>query len=100
MLAMLNNLRPQQSIHFKETSTEENNRVTVEGEANTVNALNNYIDQLKASGQFEVLAPPKTSTRSGKTSFTLQLGYLHREPQAPAPTQPKTAETTMPQSQS
>ena len=100
MLAMLNNLRPQQSIHFKETSTEENNRVTVEGEANTVNALNNYIDQLKASGQFEVLASPKTSTRSGKTSFTLQLGYLHREPQAPAPTQPKTAETPMPQSQS
>lgn len=82
VLEVLNSLRPAKSIHFNETSTEENNQVTIEGEATTVNALNAYIDQLKASGQIELLAPPKTLTRSGKTTFSVELGYLHREPKA------------------
>ena len=88
MLEVLNDLRPVKSIHFNETSTEENNRVTVEGEAKTVNALNAYIDQLKASGQIELLAEPKTLTRSGKTTFSVELGYLHREPEPTPPVKP------------
>ena len=96
MLETLNIIRPYQSIHFTETSTEENNRVTLEGEANTVNALNDYIEKLKASGQFEILTPPKTFTRSGKTSFTLQLSYLHREAQTPAIKKPDKAQPESP----
>ncbi|MGB0184407.1 MAG: hypothetical protein ACPF9Q_03160 [Opitutales bacterium] len=91
MLEVLNNLRPVKSIHFNETSTEENNQVTIEGEATTVNALNAYIDQLKASGQIELLAEPKTLTRSGKTTFSVELGYLHREPEPTPPGEPAAA---------
>ncbi len=91
MLEVLNKLRPAKSIHFNETSTEENNQVTVEGEATTVNALNAYINQLKDSGQIELLAPPKTLTRSGKTTFSVELGYQHREPEPSPPGKPAAA---------
>ncbi|NCG08075.1 MAG: hypothetical protein GWO81_00655 [Verrucomicrobia bacterium] len=91
VLELINNLRPTKSIHFSETSTEENNHITIEGEANTVNALNNYIDQLKASGQLALLSPPKTLTRSGKTTFSVELSYTHRETPKPRPTEPAQA---------
>lgn len=100
VLELINNLRPAKSIHFNEASTEENNRITIEGEANTVNALNAYIDQLKASGQLELLAPPKTLTRSGRTTFSVELSYTHREPEAPRPTKPVQAPKREPAPQS
>jgi hypothetical protein len=96
VLELINKLRPTNSIYFSETSTEENNHITIEGEANTVNALNQYIDQLKASGQLELLAPPKTLTRSGKTTFSVELSYTHRDAPSPSPTEPAQAPAPKP----
>lgn len=87
-LDLISELRPTKNIYFNETSTEENNRITIEGEADSVNALNNYIDLLKASGQLDLLSEPKTLTRSGDTTFSVELSYTHREPEAQRPTKP------------
>lgn len=77
ILEALNSARPN-GIYFTDTVTEGRNRITVDGIADTINALNAYIDALRGSGQFELIGSPKQITRSGKTTFTVTLDYLHR----------------------
>lgn len=74
ILDALNKLRPR-GIHFTKTQVEGENQVVIDGVANNVNALNSYTDALQKSGQFELLQSPKSITRQGKTTFTLQFAY-------------------------
>ncbi len=74
ILDALNNLRPK-GIYFTKTVVEGENTILIDGVSNNVSALNGYTDALKNSGTFELLQDPKTITRQGKTTFTLQLGY-------------------------
>ena len=79
----LNNLRPN-GIYFTKTVVEGENTVIIDGVSNNVNALNSYTDALQNSGSFELLEDPKTITRQGKTTFTLQLAYSLPQKEASA----------------
>ncbi|MBT65122.1 MAG: hypothetical protein CML13_18145 [Puniceicoccaceae bacterium] len=68
-------------IEYDETIIEGNNRITIEGKANTINELNAYTDALRKSGTFELVDPPKSLKRAGQTkvTFSVSLDYTHRE---------------------
>ena len=83
ILDALNNLRPN-GIYFTKTVVEGENTVIIDGVSNNVNALNSYTDALQNSGSFELLEDPKTITRQGKTTFTLQLAYSLPQKEASA----------------
>lgn len=92
MLEKLNQLRPE-GIHFDETTSTSGNQITIEGVARSINELNSYTEKLKASGQFKLLKDPKALTRSGQTTFTVDLTYTHREPEPQPATKPALKET-------
>ena len=66
-------------IEYDETIIESNNRLTIEGKANTINELNFYTKSLRQSGKFQLVGDPKYITRDSKTTFTVTLDYTHRE---------------------
>lgn len=70
-------------IEYDEVVIEGGNRLTIEGKANTINELNAYTESLHKSGNFQLVDTPKSITRSGKTTFTVSLDYIHSEPSAP-----------------
>jgi len=74
MLEALNEKRPA-GIYFTKTIVEGQNQIKIDGIANNVNAMNSYTESLEKSGRFELLNPPKSITRQGKTTFTLQLSF-------------------------
>ena len=80
-------------IEYDETVIESGNRLTIEGKANTVNELNAFTTALNKSGNF-LLVDDQSITRSGKTSFTATLDYIHTEP-----TEPRAALINTPASQ-
>jgi Tfp pilus assembly protein PilN len=92
MLEKLNQLRPE-GIHFDETSSASGNRITIEGVARSINELNDYTEKLKASGQFKLLKNPKALTRSGQTTFSVDLTYTHIEPKPQPTLEPAVEET-------
>jgi hypothetical protein len=73
VLEAMNRLRPD-AIHFTEMRAEGQNRITVEGIAGSVNALNRYAESLTESGEFRV-GDPRTLVRAGRTTFTLTVDY-------------------------
>ncbi len=73
VLEAMNRLRPD-AIHFTEMRAEGQNRITVEGIAGSVNALNRYAESLSESGEFRV-GDPRTLVRAGRTTFTLTVDY-------------------------
>ncbi len=75
MLEALNTSRPE-GIYFTSATAEGENRVAVEGIANTVNELNRYTEQLRRSGRFRLIEDPKALTRSGQTTFTVRLEFI------------------------
>ncbi|MFO8027966.1 MAG: hypothetical protein R6U56_09905 [Opitutales bacterium] len=77
-LEALNQVRPE-GIYFTGTVTEEQNRIIVDGIANTINELNKYTDALLASGSFNMPDNPRTLTRGGKTTFTATFDYIHTD---------------------
>lgn len=83
MLEKLNQLRPE-GIYFDETSSSVGNEITIEGVAQSINELNNYTSKLRESGQFKLIKSPKAITRSGQTTFSVQLTYTHEESPEPA----------------
>ncbi|WPJ94665.1 hypothetical protein SH580_14620 [Coraliomargarita algicola] len=98
ILRAANNIRAalgNTGIEYDETIIEGNNRITIEGKANTINELNAYTAALGKSGTFELVAPPKSLKRAGQTkvTFTVTLDYTHSEP---PPTKVETAAATMP----
>jgi hypothetical protein len=72
-------------IEYDSTVIEGENRITIEGKAASINALNRYTESLKQSGQFELITQPEYITRAGKTTFTITLAYTHLETETPAP---------------
>lgn len=78
ILEALNQVRPE-GIYFTSTVTEGQNRIIIDGIANTINELNAYTDALLASGNFDLLDAPRTLTRGGKTTFTATLDYIHTD---------------------
>jgi Tfp pilus assembly protein PilN len=74
-------------IEYDETVIEGNNRITIEGKANTINELNAYTEALGKSGIFELVEPPKSLKRAGQTkvTFTVTLNYTHQEAVTPEP---------------
>jgi Tfp pilus assembly protein PilN len=92
MLEKLNQLRPE-GIHFDETSSASGNQITIEGVARSINELNDYTEKLKASGQFKLLKNPKALTRSGQTTFSVDLTYTHLEPKPQPIPEPAVKET-------
>ncbi len=85
MLEAANKIRLAQKlgIEYDDVVIEGQNHITIEGKATSINALNTYIENLKRSDHFEIVTDHKQFTRSGKTTFTVTLGYTHIEPQAP-----------------
>ncbi|MFQ3226373.1 MAG: hypothetical protein ACI8Z5_002645 [Lentimonas sp.] len=71
-------------IEYDNVVIEGQNHITIEGKATSINALNTYIENLRGSDHFEIVTDHKQFTRSGKTTFTVTLGYTHIELQAPA----------------
>lgn len=84
ILETLNEVRPE-GIYFTSTVTEGQNRIIIDGIANTINELNDYTTALLASGNFEMLDAPRTLTRGGKTTFTATLDYIHTNNNTPGP---------------
>ncbi len=78
ILEALNQARPD-GIYFTSTDAEGENRITIDGIANTINDLNRYTESLSRSGNFELIGTPKSITRSGTTTFSATLDYKHRE---------------------
>lgn len=71
-------------IEYDEVVIEDGNRITIEGKSNTINELNAYTESLRKSGNFELIDTPKSITRSGKTTFTVSLDYIHSKPEPEA----------------
>lgn len=67
-------------IEYDEVVIEGLNRLTIEGKASTIKELNEYTNALRESGNFQLVENPKSITRSGKTTFTATLDYLHNIP--------------------
>ena len=67
-------------IEYDSTVIDSENRITIEGKASSINALNRYTESLRQSGQFELVTQPESITRAGKTTFTITLAYIHTEP--------------------
>ena len=81
MLNALNKIRPK-GIYFTGATIEGQNEAIIDGIAGGINEFNNYISQLKRTGQFDILKD--NSKRSGsKTSFMVKLSYTPTE-EAPA----------------
>jgi Tfp pilus assembly protein PilN len=76
ILEALNRARPE-GIYFTSTVAEDQNRITIDGIANTINELNAYTDALKDSGAFTLVGDPQYLTRSGQTTFSVTLDYNH-----------------------
>jgi len=74
ILEALDAVRPR-GIYFDETVAQGQNRITVEGVANTVNELNRYTEKLRDSKSFRLIGTPRTVTRGGKTTFSVTLAY-------------------------
>ena len=82
MLTAANDVRTalgKTGIEYDETIIESNNRLTIEGKANTINELNFYTNSLLQSGKFQLVGDPKYITRDSKTTFTVTLDYTHGE---------------------
>lgn len=77
ILGALNDPRPE-GVYFTSTVTEGQNRIIIDGIANTITELNNYIAALLASGNFQQPERERTLTRGGQTTFTATFEYLHR----------------------
>lgn len=63
------------SITYDTVDLNNENTITIKGTAGSINQLNSYIDLLKKSGVFGIYEDPKSSTKSGKTNFTIKLNY-------------------------
>lgn len=85
ILEALNDVRPE-GIYFTSTVAEGQNRIIIDGIANTINELNDYVSALLASGNFAMLDEPRTLTRGGKTTFTATLDYIHGNSDMTRPT--------------
>lgn len=70
-------------IEYDSVVIEGENRITIEGKATSIKAFNRYTENLKQSGQFELIAQPEYITRAGKTTFTITLAYTHIETETP-----------------
>jgi hypothetical protein len=88
ILEAANNIRLESNlgIEYDSAVIEGENHITIEGKATSINALNNYTERLRRSGQFEIITDPESITRAGKTTFSVTLGYTHIEPAAPEET--------------
>jgi Tfp pilus assembly protein PilN len=75
-------------IEYDEVVIEDGNRLTIEGKSNTINELNAYTEALRKSGNFTLIDTPKSITRSGKTTFSVNLDYIHSEIEAELATEP------------
>lgn len=77
MLEAANDVRLKLSlgIEYDSVVIEDENHITVEGKASSINALNQYVDGLKNSGLFELLSEQNPITRNGKTTFKVSLAY-------------------------
>lgn len=64
-------------IVYDETVIEGRNRITIEGQADTITEFNNYTDSLNDSGTFTLVGSPRQNTRRGETTFTVTLDYQH-----------------------
>ncbi len=82
MLSLLNVGRPK-IIHFTEASANSFNQLTVEGEGNNVEAVNNYTQSLRNSQGISSVESKVRSTQ-GKARFTLQITFDEQ----PAETEP------------
>ena len=60
---------------YDKVAIEGDNRLIINGEANTINELNAYTDALRDSGAFDLIGNSRPSMRSGKTTFTVTLAY-------------------------
>jgi hypothetical protein len=82
ILEAANNIRLEFNlgIEYDSTVIDSDNRITIEGKASSINALNRYTETLRQSGQFELVTQPESITRAGKTTFTITLAYTHTEP--------------------
>jgi len=85
ILEAANNIRLAQKlgIEYDSAVVEGQNHITIEGKATSINALNTYTENLRRSGQFEIITEPESFTRSGNTTFTVTLAYTHIESDAP-----------------
>ncbi len=92
ILEALNTTRPK-GIYFTSTEASGENQIKVDGIASTINEFNRYTESLSNSGIFSLLGNPKQLTRSGKTTFTVELDYHHRQA---AVATPKPAPTASP----
>ena len=68
-------LRLKLGIEYDSVVVENENHITIEGKASSVNSLNRYAENLKNSGRFELLETPEYLTRAGKTTFKVSLAY-------------------------
>lgn len=83
MLRALNNIRPS-GIYFTQATIEGQNQAIIDGNAGSINEVNNYINKLKQTGLFDIMK--ENSKLSGaKTSFMMQLSYTPAE-ETPAET--------------
>jgi Tfp pilus assembly protein PilN len=71
-------------IEYDEVKVEGGNRIEIEGKSNTINELNAYTESLRQSGNFKLIDTPESSTRSGKTTFKVNLDYIHSAPEPEA----------------
>lgn len=77
MLEAANEIRIQLNlgIEYDSVIIEGENHVTIEGKASSITALNRYVENLKGSGLFELLAEQEPITRNGQTTFRVSLAY-------------------------
>ena len=85
ILEAANNIRLAQKlgIEYDRAVVEGQNHITIQGKATSINALNTYTENLRRSGQFEIITEPESLTKAGKTTFTVTLAYKHIQPEAP-----------------
>jgi len=83
MLEAANDIRLKSNlgIEYDSVIIEGENQITIEGKASSINALNQYVDSLRNSGFFELLAEPENITRAGKTTFKVSFEYNQTDTQ-------------------
>lgn len=101
-LTAANNVRLDQNlrtIEYDSVAIEDENIMTIEGKAGTVNELIRYTEHLNRSGLFEIIGQPRYLTSRGQTTFTITLSYKGNHSPAPpaAQTQPEVTEDQSPE---
>ncbi|WP_269523862.1 hypothetical protein [Coraliomargarita parva] len=92
MLEMANQIRVDLNarIEYNSVAIEGENRITIEGKAGSVNEFYKYTEQLKRSGNFDLIDSTDSTTR-GDTTFRVIMDYIHSTP-PPAPDAPLEAD--------